>query len=183
MKYSRPAALSLFLAFLFSGCSLLECEQDQPITEGLDQWVPYQTNDAIHFRTAALLDEYADVKPFERGWENADTDCTDDIEFIQVYITARNSFADSLSLRVSNNYVQIVYGTDLSMTYIEGSPGYSTSTTSITFHDSIDVGGQTLSNVIVIACDGCNGLTEIKFSKTFGIVEYTHNALVYTRVF
>jgi hypothetical protein len=183
MKYSRPVALVLVLGVLFSGCSLLECEQDQPITEGLDQWVPYQTNDALHFRTVALVDEYIDVKSFERGWENADTDCTDDIEYIQVYSTARNSFPDSLSLRISNNNMQIAYGPDLNMTYIEGSPGYSTSTSSITFHDSMNVGGQTLNNVIVIACDGCNGLTEIKLSKTFGIVEYTHNALVYSRVF
>ena len=183
MKCSRPVALFLVLGFLFSGCSLLECEHDQPITEGLDQWVPYQTNDAVHFRTVALLDEYVDVRLFERGWENAATDCTDDIEYIQLYVTARNSFTDSLSLRISNNNVQIAYGPDLNMTYIEGSPGYSTSTSSLTFHDSMNVGGRTLSNVIVIACDGCDGLTGIKLSKTFGIVEYTHNTLVYTRVF
>jgi hypothetical protein len=183
MKYSRPVALFFFLGFLFSGCSLFECEHDQPITEGLDQWVPYQTNDALHFRTASLVDEYIDVKSFERGWENADTDCTDDIEYIQAYITSRNSFPDSLSFRISNNNVQIAYDTDLNMTYIEGSPGYSTSASSLTFHDSMNVGGQTLSNVIVITCAGCSGLTEIKLSKTFGIVEYTHDALVYSRVF
>jgi hypothetical protein len=183
MKYSRPVVLFLVLGFLFSGCSLLECEHDQPITEGLDQWVPYQTNDAEHFRTAALLDEYVDVTLFERGWENADTDCTDDIEYIQAYITARNSFADSLSLRISNNNVQIAYGLNLNMTYIEGSPGYSTSTSSLTFHESMNVGGQTLSNVIVVSCDNCDGLTNIKLSKTFGVVEYTYDALTYTRMF
>lgn len=181
MQNFRPVALILALCFLLSGCSVFDCEHDQPITEGLDQWLPYQQGEAVHFRTVALVDEHIDVKVFERGWENADTDCTDDIEYLQVYITARNSFQDSLSFRITNNNIQMAYDADLNMTYIEGAPGYSTSTTSLTFHESMEIGGETFSNVIVVTCSGCDELTEIKLSKAFGIVEYTSNGLVYKR--
>ncbi len=182
MQYLRAAGLFLAFCLLFSKCSVFDCEHDQPITEDLDQWVPYNVNDELHFRTVGLLDEYLDVKMFEHAWRNADTDCTDDIEYIQVHITSRNSFEDSLSVYVSNNNVQISYGADLNMTYIEGQTGYSTSTTSLEFHDSMSIGGSTYSNVLVVTCDECNNLSELKFSKTFGLVEYTYNGLLYSIV-
>ncbi len=183
MKYFHSLCSFLILCFLLSGCDAFDCEHDQPITEGLDQWAPYHSNEEVHFKTAALVDEYLDVKLFERIWENADTDCTDDIEYIQVYLTARNSFQDSLSINIRNNAVHIEHEADLDMTYIEGAPSYSTSSATLTYHSSMDVGGQSLSNVFVISCNSCDELTEIKFSKTFGIVEFTANGLVYTRVF
>jgi hypothetical protein len=181
MQFIRPTVLFLALCFLLSTCSVFDCEHDQPITQDLDQWTPYQLNEELHFRTAAVVDEYLDVKLFERAWENADTDCTDDIEYIQVYITSRNTF-DSLSINITNNTVKIGHETNFNVSYIEGLPGYTTSTESVMYHESMMIGGQNFSNVLVASCSGCNGLTEVKLSKLTGIVEYTYNGLVYSRV-
>jgi hypothetical protein len=183
MKALHSICSFLMLCFLLSGCDAFDCEHDQPITQDLEQWAPYGSNQELHFKTAALVDEYLDVKLFEHVWENADTDCTDDVEYIKIYISARNSFQDSLSINIRNNTMQIGYEPDLDMTYIEGAPGYSTSTASLTFHSTMNIGGQPFSNVLLITCSSCDELTEIKFSKASGIVEYTANGLVYNRVF
>jgi hypothetical protein len=140
MKALHSFCSFLMLCFLLSGCDAFDCEHDQPITQDLEQWAPYGSNQELHFKTAALVDEYLDVKLFEHVWENADTDCTDDVEYIKIYISARNSFQDSLSINIRNN-------------------------------------------VLLITCSSCDELTEIKFSKASGIVEYTANGLVYNRVF
>jgi hypothetical protein len=177
--------LLIILIFLAQSCSVLEdCNELQPITNGADRFMPYESIRTMYFESVSGKDTLI-VSEFSRRVQYSAAKCTQPYERMDAVINSTQAFTNTLMCHISNSTLTFTYHNDIEFYFqynFDTHKSYWRPNIQASHQESISVGGQTFSNVIVATCDGCLLFKEMIIAEDLGIVAYKVQDVQWVRI-
>jgi hypothetical protein len=177
--------LLIILIVLAQSCSVLEdCNELQPITHGADRFMPYESMRTMYFESVSGKDTLI-VSEFSRRVQDSPAKCTQPYERMDAVIHSTQAFTNSLMCHISNSTLTFSYHNDPEFYFqynFDIRKSYWRPNIKAFPQESITVGGQTFSNVIVATCDACSLFKEVIIAENLGIVAYKLQGVQWVRI-
>jgi hypothetical protein len=176
--------LLIILIFFAQSCSVLEdCDELQLITNGADRFMPYESMRTMYFESVSGKDTLI-VGEFSRRVQYSSAKCTQPYERMDAVISSTQAFTNSLMCNISSSTLTFSYHNDPEFYFqynFDTHKSYWRPNIKAVPRESISVGGQTFTNVIVATCDACSLLKEVIIAEDLGIVAYKLQGVQWVR--